>query len=64
MHNQQWQQNTREAYHYDNHSEYNRRSKQNTDFYMNQHRNWQNLSKPLMERTAKIMAERMAERMM
>ena len=64
MHNLQWQQNTREAYHYDNHSEYNRRREQNMDFYMNQHRNWQILSKPLMERTAEIMAERMAERMM
>ena len=52
-HNQQWQQN-RETYHNDNHREYNRRSEQDTDFYVNQHRNWK-----VMERAAEIMAERM-----
>ena len=55
-HNQQWNQNTGHNNGYD---AYNQMQGHHMDFYMNQNQNWKAMNKPIMERAAEILAEKM-----
>ena len=58
-HNQPWQHNGRNTNQYNNSNEYNEMSEPHMDFYMHQNTNWQAMRKPIMERAAEILAEKM-----
>ncbi|CAL4082717.1 unnamed protein product, partial [Meganyctiphanes norvegica] len=57
--NQQWQPNMR---HHNSSNQYNENNQMrgpNMDFFQNQNINWQAMTKPIMERAAEILAEKM-----
>ena len=53
--NQQWEHSAR----HNNYNPYNQMQGQQRDFYMNQDQNWRAMSKPIIERAAEILAEKL-----
>ena len=53
--NQQWEHSAR----HNNYNPYNQMQGQQKDFYMNQDQNWRAMSKPIIERAAEILAEKL-----